>query len=95
MIWGRKKKTPLRKLLNASGLLVGKRNTPRRRRELLAKLEHLRQTDPEKYAAFLSLEEHLTSLAEAVYPPPEEQKRLVELKNPQDQRRPGERADEA
>lgn len=95
MIWKRKKKTPLQKLLLESGLLPKKGPTPRQLAEWRAELEWVRVHRPDFYQALVESNRRTAELAEAMYPPPEEQKRLVELKNPQDQRRPGERADEA
>ena len=84
MIWGRKKKTPLQKLLLESGLLPKKGPTPQQLAEWHRQLEWVKVHRPDFYQALVEHKKRMKELAEAMYPPEEEHKRLLELKEPQD-----------
>lgn len=75
-------RTPLQKLLH--NLHVGLRVSERSARQQRQELERLQREEPEFYAALIAARARLKTVAEAMYPPEEEHKRLLELKEPRD-----------
>lgn len=58
--------------------------TEERMRETHEELERIKVERPDFYQALVESKERLTKVAEAMYPSPEEYKRLLELDDPKD-----------
>ena len=78
----RPEQTPLQKLSKASGLRR-KPLSARERRRLLRELEQMRRERPEVYNALVAHRDRMQALAETMYPPEAEHRRLLDEKHPQ------------
>lgn len=74
--------TPFQRMIRASGMLPPM--TEERMRETHEELERIKVERPDFYQALVESKERLTKVAEAMYPSPEEYKRLLELDDPKD-----------
>ena len=74
--------TPFQRMIRASGMLPPM--TEERMRETQEELERIKVERPDFYQALVESKERLTKVAEAMYPSPEEYKRLLELDDPKD-----------
>ena len=76
--------TPLQKLLKPLQTVLLAGRPVLSARQYRRRMERLQREEPEYYRALIEAKARLEKVAQAMYPPEEERKRLVELENPKD-----------